>query len=67
MSETNRQWLLKSRPVGMVQESDFELKSAPIPKAGAGQILVRNRWLAFERAVASWRPKPQPLAEGDSP
>ncbi len=54
MSETNRQWLLKSRPVGMVKESDFELKSAPIPKAGAGQILVRNRWLAFEPAMRGW-------------
>ena len=41
MSETNRQWLLRSRPVGMVKESNFELHSAPIPKPGQGQILVR--------------------------
>ncbi len=54
MSETNRQWLLRSRPVGMVKQSDFELHSAPIPKPGAGQILVRNRWLAFEPAMRGW-------------
>ncbi len=54
MSETNRQWLLKSRPVGMVKQSDFELNNAPIPKAGPGQILVRNRWLAFEPAMRGW-------------
>ncbi len=54
MSEKNRQWLLKSRPVGMVKESNFELHSAAIPTPGDGQILVRNRWLAFEPAMRGW-------------
>jgi len=54
MSETNRQWLLASRPKGMVKESDFRLHEAPVPKPGAGQLLVRNRYLAFEPAMRGW-------------
>ncbi|MBW2235571.1 MAG: NADP-dependent oxidoreductase [Deltaproteobacteria bacterium] len=54
MSETNRQWLLHARPVGMVKESDFELRTSPMPKPGDGQVLVRTRWLAFEPAMRGW-------------
>jgi NADPH-dependent curcumin reductase CurA len=54
MTETNRQWQLRARPVGMVKESDFELRSAPVPKPGEGQALVRNHWLAFEPAMRGW-------------
>jgi NADPH-dependent curcumin reductase CurA len=54
MSETNRQWLLAKRPVGMVKESDFELHTAAIPAPGDGQVLVRTRWLAFEPAMRGW-------------
>jgi len=54
MTEMNRQWLLKNRPDGMVRESDFELSSTPIPKIEEGQILVRNRTLAFEPAMRGW-------------
>ncbi len=54
MSETNRQWLLARRPVGMVKESDFELHGEPVPAPAGGQILVRNRWLAFEPAMRGW-------------
>jgi NADPH-dependent curcumin reductase CurA len=54
MSESNRQWLLASRPVGMVKESDFELRTIPVVSPGDGQMLVRNRWLAFEPAMRGW-------------
>ncbi|MGI9590398.1 MAG: NADP-dependent oxidoreductase [Myxococcota bacterium] len=54
MSEVNRQWLLRSRPVGMVKESDFERNDAPIPSPAEGQILVRNTHLAFEPAMRGW-------------
>ena len=54
MSDVNRQWLLARRPVGMVRESDFELRSSPIPAPADGQVLVRNRWLAFEPAMRGW-------------
>jgi NADPH-dependent curcumin reductase CurA len=54
MSQENLQWLLKSRPVGMVEESNFELVSTPIPEPGDGQLLIRNRVLAFEPAMRGW-------------
>jgi NADPH-dependent curcumin reductase CurA len=54
MSETNRQWLLRRRPVGMLQESDFELKTSPIPEPGDGQTLVRTRYLSMEPAMRRW-------------
>jgi hypothetical protein len=54
MSETNRQWLMRARPVGMVKESDFELRSSPVPEPGDGQVLVRTRWLALEPAMRGW-------------
>lgn len=54
MNDENRQWLLRSRPVGMVKESDFELVSTAVPKPGDGQLLVRNRMLAFEPAMRGW-------------
>jgi NADPH-dependent curcumin reductase CurA len=54
MTGSNRQWLLRARPVGLVKESDFELRSAPVPQPSDGQVLVRNRWLAFEPAMRGW-------------
>ena len=54
MSQENRQWLLKSRPAGMVKESDFELVSTPMPTAGEGQLLIRNRILTMEPAMRGW-------------
>jgi len=54
MREENRQWRLRARPVGMVKDSDFELCSAAVPKPAEGQLLVRNRWLAFEPAMRGW-------------
>lgn len=50
----NRQWRLAKRPVGMVQESDFELAREPVPDPGEGEILVRTRYLAFEPAMRGW-------------
>jgi hypothetical protein len=38
----------------MVQESDFELRSSPVPAPRDGQVLVRNRWLSFEPAMRGW-------------
>ncbi len=54
MSEINRQWLLRARPVGMVKESDFELNEAPVPAPENGQVLARTLMLAFEPAMRGW-------------
>ncbi len=54
MAETNRQWRLRKRPVGMLQESDFELVNQPIPQPDQGQVLVRTRFLSMEPAMRRW-------------
>lgn len=54
MSETNRQWVLASRPKGWVSEDNFELKESDMPKPGDGQILVKVTYIAFEPAMRGW-------------
>jgi NADPH-dependent curcumin reductase CurA len=54
MSDTNRQWILAQRPNGMVRESDFELRTEPVPTPGEGQTLVRTRTISFEPAMRGW-------------
>lgn len=56
----NGQWRLKSRPVGMVQESDFEYIEEELPELGENEFLIRNIYFAFEPAMRGW------LNEGES-
>jgi NADPH-dependent curcumin reductase CurA len=44
----NRQVLLRSRPQGAVEEANFTLVDTPIPRAGEGEVLVRNQWLSLD-------------------
>lgn len=50
----NRQWLLKSRPSGMVEPSNFELRETAVPEAGEGEFLVRNLYLSLDPAMRVW-------------
>lgn len=56
MAQTNRQWLLKERPVGMVGPEHFELVESPLPEAdlAAGQVLVKTLMLGFDPAMRGW-------------
>lgn len=56
MPQTNRQWLLKQRPQGMVTKNDFEYVESPMPSAdlAAGDILVKNLYLSFDPAMRGW-------------
>jgi NADPH-dependent curcumin reductase CurA len=51
---TNRQWVLASRPVGMVEPANFEWREGPAPEAGEGQFLVRNLYLSLDPAMRGW-------------
>jgi len=51
---TNRQWLLKKRPFGMVTRDNFEYGETPIPVPGDGEVLVRNLWLSFDPTQRGW-------------
>jgi NADPH-dependent curcumin reductase CurA len=50
----NRQWRLKSRPVGLIKTSDFDLATEPIPELKEGQFLIRNIYLSLDPAMRGW-------------
>lgn len=54
MPDVNRQWVLKSRPVGRVSPDDFELREAPMPEVRDGSALIRNLYLSFDPAMRGW-------------
>ena len=49
-NQNNRQWILRRRPQGIIEDEDFELVECPVPSPGDGEILVRNLWFGRERA-----------------
>jgi len=53
-NDVNRQWVLKSRPSGPIQDDTFEWREAGMPTAGPGQVLVRNLWLSFDPTQRGW-------------
>ncbi|MGA1104184.1 MAG: NADP-dependent oxidoreductase [Pseudomonadales bacterium] len=50
----NRQWLLASRPNGMVSEANFDYVETPIPEIQAAEVLVRNLYLSFDPTQRGW-------------
>jgi len=50
----NRQWLLATRPAGMVKETDFAYRESSIPALQNGEFLVRNLYISFEPAMRGW-------------
>ncbi|NND68631.1 MAG: NADP-dependent oxidoreductase [Halioglobus sp.] len=56
MSDSNRQWLLKERPTGMVGPEHFDRVDSPLPEPdlGAGQVLIKTLMLGFDPAMRGW-------------
>lgn len=54
MRNSNRQWILKRRPVGDIKPGDLELVEQPIPVPGRGQILVRTLYLSLDPTNRIW-------------
>jgi NADPH-dependent curcumin reductase len=50
----NHQVLLKSRPTGMVEPSNFELHEEDLPEPADGEFLVRNLYLSLDPAMRVW-------------
>jgi len=44
----NKRVVLASYPEGWVTESNFRVESAPLPKPGEGEVLVKNLWLSLD-------------------
>ena len=42
---TSREIHLKKRPEGLPTVDDFEVAMVPMPEAGPGEVLVRNRYM----------------------
>jgi NADPH-dependent curcumin reductase CurA len=53
-SRTNRQVVLKSRPIGIPQAEHFEIVESAVPELRDGQVLVRNEYLSVEPAMRGW-------------
>ena len=54
MGEKNIQVLLKQRPDGMLKNEDFEWQETAIPVPGAGEVLVRNKFISLDPAMRGW-------------
>jgi NADPH-dependent curcumin reductase CurA len=54
MAEVNHRWLLRTRPVGMPKDSDFELVEEPVPAPTEGEILVRVEMLSCDPTQRGW-------------
>lgn len=51
MSQTpteNRRWILAERPIGEPTPNTLRLDTAPLPSPGAGQMLLRTRFLSLD-------------------
>ncbi|GBQ41058.1 NADP-dependent oxidoreductase [Komagataeibacter europaeus] len=65
----NRRIVLASRPSGAPTLANFRLERVPVPRAGAGQVLLKTLWLSLDpymrgrmSAAPSYAP---PVAVGD--
>lgn len=54
MSEVNRRFLLRSRPDGRVEPSNFDLVEEPAPEPADGQALVRTLYLSLDPTNRIW-------------
>ena len=50
----NHQWRLAARPSGLVKDSDFEWREAPLAPTGEGQVLVRTVYLSLDPTNRIW-------------
>ncbi len=54
MTDINRQWIMTSRPEGMVSEANFSWQQTPIPQPAEGEFLAKNIYLSFDPAMRIW-------------
>lgn len=55
MSERiNRQWLMTSRPDGMVSRDNFTFQEVDVPAVTAGTMLIQNNYMSFDPTLRAW-------------
>ena len=50
----NRQVWLRSRPNGIPQAADFDLREVELPSLSDGEFLVHNSYLSADPAMRGW-------------
>ena len=51
---SNRQWILKKRPVGDIADDDLVIETTPIPTAGDGEVVLRTHYLSLDPTNRIW-------------
>jgi len=54
MSLTNKKWILKTRPKGLVEASNFELIEEAMPELNEGDILIQTEYLSVDPTQRMW-------------
>lgn len=54
MTETNKTWILRHRPVGEVKDSDLELVETPLAELAEGFVRVRTIYLSLDPTNRIW-------------
>lgn len=54
MGRMNRQWVLRQRPKGEIQDGDLELVSSPVPELKDGEVLIRTIYLSLDPTNRTW-------------
>ena len=54
MSLTNKKWVLKTRPRGLVETSNFELIEDAVPEINEGEILIQTEYLSVDPTQRMW-------------
>ncbi len=70
MSEVNRVWRLRKRPVGVIGDDVLSLDEEPIPEPGDGECLFRLNYLSLDPTNRIWMsdmPQYMPPVELDAP
>ena len=52
--QTNRQFKLAKRPVGMVKREDFDFTESPAGEPGPGEVLLKILYLSLDPAMRGW-------------
>jgi NADPH-dependent curcumin reductase CurA len=54
MAHRNRQWVLRQRPQGLIQDGDLELIETPVPDLKETEVLVRTIYLSLDPTNRTW-------------
>ncbi|KCZ94199.1 NADP-dependent oxidoreductase [Hyphomonas johnsonii] len=54
MTETNKTWVLRSRPVGDIKDGDLELVESPLAPLADGEVRARTIYLSLDPTNRIW-------------